>query len=147
MRRPYTLPITDAGGERMPGRILVVDDQDDILQTTALVLRKGGYEVRTASKGLDALESVRQEKPDLILLDIEMPGMDGWETLRLLRLEEPTRDIPVAMFSILFDVNEKIRALQLGAQEYVTKPFSVDDLLGRIEVMLGGRSAGARGMS
>lgn len=129
----------------MPGRILVVDDQDDVLQTTALVLRKGGYDVETASRGLDALESVRREKPDLILLDIEMPGMDGWETLRLLRLEEETRDVPVAMFSILFDVNEKIRALQLGAQEYVTKPFSVDDLLGRIEVMLGGRSAEGRG--
>ena len=128
----------------MPGRILVVDDQDDILQTTALVLRKGGYDVETASKGLDALEAIRREKPDLVLLDIEMPGMDGWETLRLLRLEEATRDVPVAMFSILFDVNEKIRALQLGAQEYVTKPFSVDDLLGRIELILGGRSAGGQ---
>lgn len=127
----------------MPGRILVVDDQDDILQTTALVLRKGGYDVETASKGLDALEAVRRGRPDLILLDIEMPGMDGWETLRLLRLEDSTRDIPVAMFSILFDVNEKIRALQLGAQEYVTKPFSVDDLLGRIEIIIiGGRPAG-----
>ncbi len=126
----------------MPGRILVVDDQDDILQTTALVLRKGGYDVETASKGLDALEAVRRGRPDLILLDIEMPGMDGWETLRLLRLEDSTRDIPVAMFSILFDVNEKIRALQLGAQEYVTKPFSVDDLLGRIEIVIGGRPAG-----
>ena len=126
----------------MPGRILVVDDQDDILQTTALVLRKGGYDVETASKGLDALEAVRRGRPDLILLDIEMPGMDGWETLRLLRLEDSTRDIPVAMFSILFDVNEKIRALQLGAQEYVTKPFSVDDLLGRVEIIIGGRPAG-----
>ena len=125
----------------MPGRILVVDDQDDILQTTALVLRKGGYDVLTASRGIEALDSARREKPDLILLDIEMPGMDGWEALRLLRLDEVTRDVPVAMFTILFDLAEKVRALQLGAQEYVTKPFTVDDLLGRISRILSDQAA------
>ena len=121
--------------------ILVVDDQEDILQTTALVLTKGGYEVLTASNGLEALEMARSHRPDLILLDIEMPRMDGWETLRLLRLDESTQEMPVAMFTILFDMREKVRALKYGAQDYITKPFSVDDLLDRVGSMLGGVSA------
>ena len=122
--------------------ILVVDDQEDILQTTALVLKKGGYAVATAANGYEAIEAARELQPDLILLDIEMPRMDGWEALRLMRLDEATRDIPVAMFTILFDVREKVRALKYGAQDYVTKPFSMDDLLARVERILGGVSAG-----
>lgn len=124
--------------------ILVVDDQEDILQTTALVLRKGGYEVLMAPNGLEAMSVARSHRPDLILLDIEMPRMDGWETLRLLRLDETTRDLPVAMFTILFDLREKVRALKYGAQDYITKPFSVDDLLDRVGEILGG--VAARGM-
>ncbi len=122
----------------MAGRILVVDDQEDILMTTALVLRKGGHEVATAANGVEALETARALGPDLILLDIEMPRMDGWETLRLLRLEEATRGIPVAMFTILFDLREKVRALKYGAQDYITKPFSMDELLARVERILRG---------
>jgi DNA-binding response OmpR family regulator len=125
----------------MPG-ILVVDDQEDILQTTALVLSKGGYEVFTASTGLEGLGLARALRPGLILLDIEMPRMDGWEMLKLLRLDDATRDIPVAMFTILFDLREKVRALKYGAQDYITKPFSVDDLLERVARILGGVSAG-----
>lgn len=124
--------------------ILVVDDQEDILQTTALVLRQGGFEVLTAPNGLEAMSVARSYRPDLILLDIEMPRMDGWETLRLLRLDEATRDLPVAMFTILFDLREKVRALKYGAQDYITKPFSVDDLLDRVNGILGG--VAARGM-
>ncbi|HET9480274.1 MAG TPA: response regulator [Candidatus Polarisedimenticolia bacterium] len=118
--------------------ILVVDDQEDILQTTALVLSNGPHQILTASNGIAALEVARRERPDLILLDIEMPRMDGWETLRLLRLDEATRDIPVAMFSILYDLREKVRALKYGAQEYITKPFDVDELLDRVDNLLGG---------
>jgi DNA-binding response OmpR family regulator len=123
-------------------KILVVDDQEDILQTTALVLTKGGHEVATASNGYRAIETATRMRPDLILLDIEMPRMDGWEALRLLRLGDTTRDIPVAMFSILFDLSEKVRALKYGAQDYITKPFSMDELLQRVERILGGVSAG-----
>ena len=123
-------------------RILVVDDQEDILQTTALILRKDGHEVLTASDGIAALETARAAGPDLILLDIEMPGMDGWETLRLLRLDGATRSIPVAMFTILFDLREKVRALKYGAQEYVTKPFEMEDLLRRVRRVLEGPKLG-----
>jgi len=122
-------------------KILVVDDQEDILQTTALVLTKGGYEVATASNGYRAIEAASRMRPDLILLDIEMPRMDGWEALRLLRLGDTTRDIPVAMFSILFDLSEKVRALKYGAQDYITKPFSMEELLARVERILGSVSA------
>ncbi len=126
-------------------RILVVDDQEDILQTTALVLSKGGYDVLTAPTGIEAIEIAQTEHPDLILLDIEMPRMDGWEALRLLRLDKTTRDIPVALFTILFDLREKVRALKFGAQEYITKPFSIDDLLSRVGSLLSGASAGEVG--
>ncbi len=122
--------------------ILVVDDQEDILQTTALVLSKDGHDVVTSRDGEAALEAARRDRPDMILLDIEMPGMDGWETLRLLRHDAATRDIPVAMFTILFDLREKVRAMKYGAQDYVTKPFEVDDLLARVRGLLaapGGR--------
>lgn len=122
--------------------ILVVDDQEDILQTTALVLRQGGHQVSTAANGYEALERARTQLPDLILLDIEMPRMDGWETLKLLRIDEVTREIPVAMFTILYDLREKVRALKYGAQDYITKPYSMDDLLGRIDRILAGVSAG-----
>jgi len=126
-------------------RILVVDDQEDILQTTALVLRKGGHEAVTVANGIDALDAARDERPDLILLDIEMPRMDGWEALRLLRLDETTRDIPVAMFTILFDLREKVRALKYGAQDYITKPFAIDELLERVSVLLSAASTGQGG--
>jgi len=119
-------------------RILVVDDQEDVLQTTALVLRKDGHEVLTASDGEECLEVARSAHPDLILLDIEMPGIDGWEALRLLRLDEATASIPVAMYTILYDLREKVRALKYGAQEYVAKPFEVDDLLRRVRRLLDG---------
>jgi len=129
--------------ERPMPRVLVVDDQEDILQTTALVLAKGGYEALTATNGFEALETARRERPDLILLDVEMPRMDGWETLRLLRLDDATVRIPVAMFTILFDLREKVRAMKYGAQDYITKPFSIDDLLGRVARLLAAPSAGS----
>lgn len=116
--------------------VLVVDDQEDILQTTELILKGGGYDVATASGGEEALAAVARRAPDLILLDIEMPGMDGWETLRLLRMDPAASDVPVAMFSILFDLREKVRALKYGAQEYITKPFAMDELLERVGKLL-----------
>jgi DNA-binding response OmpR family regulator len=122
-------------------RILIVDDQPDIRQTTAMALEQGGHRPITASNGLEGLERARAERPDLILMDIEMPRMDGWEALRLLRLDETTRDIPVAMFTILFDLREKVRALKYGAQDYISKPFSLDELLDRIDRILRGAAA------
>ncbi|MEE9219605.1 MAG: response regulator [Acidobacteriota bacterium] len=114
-------------------RVLVVDDDPEILELTQMILRDGGYEVCTQSSGKPALGEARTWRPDLILLDINMPDMDGWEVLRLLKVDERTRSIPVALFSIRYDVREKVVGLQQGAFDYITKPFSYDGLLERIE--------------
>lgn len=114
-------------------RVLVVDDDREILDLTQMILRDGGYEVRTQTGGEGALAEARKWRPHLILLDINMPDMDGWEVLRLLKIDARTKNIPVALFSIRYDVREKVIGLQQGAFDYITKPFSYDGLLERIE--------------
>ncbi len=113
-------------------RILVVDDDVEIVDMTALLLRGAGYDVATAGSGEEALYAIQEARPDVILLDINMPGLDGWEVLRVLREDDGTRALPVIMFSVNFEVREKLHALQLGAHDYVTKPFDTEELLRRI---------------
>ncbi len=113
-------------------RILVVDDQREILDLTATVLGGEGYSVVTAGSGRDALRRLAEDPFDLVLLDINMPGIDGWETLRLLRADDELADLTVVMFSIKGDVSDKIQSLQEGASGYITKPFVVDDLIARV---------------
>ncbi len=122
-------------------RVLLVDDDREILEMTSLLLGGAGYAVTTAASGEEALYRVREEIPDLVLLDINMPGMDGWEVLRVLQEDEATAGIPVVMFSVNFEVREKLRALQQGARDYVTKPFDTEALLRRVGELLG-RPAG-----
>jgi len=114
-------------------RILVIDDDRDVLDLTSAILRDGGYTVLAALSGRGGLAASRRERPDLILLDINMPDMDGWEVLRLLKIDESTREIPVAMFSIRYDLREKMEALKRSADDYIVKPFSYDDMLERVE--------------
>jgi DNA-binding response OmpR family regulator len=115
-----------------PHRILIVDDQTDILQMTELVLAGAGYEVATASSGIDALDHLALHRCDLVLLDINMPGMDGWETLRLIRADDGLVHLPVVMFSVKSELRDKIFGMQEGAVDYITKPFEVDQLLYRV---------------
>ena len=121
-------------------RILVVDDQSEILGLTEKILTGEGYEVATASSGEDALERIFAEPFDLVLLDINMPGMDGWETLRLIRADETLSNLPVVMFSIKGEVRSKVQSMQLGAIDYITKPFSMEQLLSRVQAVLSGRA-------
>lgn len=123
-------------------RILVVDDDAGIRDVAASVLRTAGYAVDGSADGVDALTSARASCFDLILLDINMPRMDGWQTLRLLRRDEALGSIPVILFSVKGEVRDRIHALQEGANDYVVKPFEVDDLLGRV-----GRLVESRGVS
>ena len=116
-------------------KILVVDDEDDILHFLELVLREKGYEVVTASGGHEALTKAQLERPDLVLLDIMMPQMDGWEVLKLLRVDEETSDIPVAMLSARTEAKDRVQGLQEGAIDYICKPFSLQELLGKIEAI------------
>ena len=117
-------------------RILVVDDQQDIRDMTALVLSGAGYRVDTVASGESALSTLEQERFDLVLLDINMPGMDGWETLRLIRCDEDLTGLPVVMFSVKGEIRDKIESLQEGAVDFVTKPFVVDDLIERVGKVL-----------
>ena len=113
-------------------RILVVDDNRDILDLAATVLAGAGYAVSTASSGIGALDLLAEEHFDLLLLDINMPDMDGWQTLRLIRAERSMNDLPVVMFSIKGEIRDKVHSMQEGALDYITKPFAVDELVERV---------------
>lgn len=118
---------------RQARRVMVVDDDEEIVEMTRMILESGGYQVTRALSGEEALKAVSSAQPDLILLDINMPGMDGWEILKLLKVDEETQRIPVAMFSIKFELRDKVHGLKEGAFDYITKPFSYDELLERVE--------------
>ena len=124
-------------------RVLVVDDQEDIREMARLVLTGAGYEVATASTGREGLRLARETTFDLVLLDINMPGLDGWATLRLLRADEGLDDLAVAMFSVKSEVRDKISSLKDGAIDYITKPFGVDELVNRVSRILAAKSGGA----
>ncbi|HEU5179933.1 MAG TPA: response regulator [Candidatus Polarisedimenticolia bacterium] len=113
-------------------KVLVVDDDAEIVDMTRMILESGGYRVHSACSGQEAIRSAGEHLPDLILLDINMPGMDGWETLRILKVDEMTRAIPVAMFSIKLELRDKVQGLKQGALDYITKPFSYDGILERV---------------
>ncbi len=124
-------------------RVLVVDDEEDVLDVLRLVLSKSGYEVLTAGSGMDGLMRAQSDHPDVILLDIMMHQMDGWEVLKLLKLDEQTHPIPVVILSARVEPKDKIRGLQEGAIDYVTKPFAVREILEKLEAIL--KSAGGAG--
>jgi DNA-binding response OmpR family regulator len=117
-------------------RILVVDDDADIQALTSTVLAGAGYEVTVAASGPEALRALRAAGFDLVLLDINMPEMSGWETLRLLRADDGFTDLPVVIFSIKGQVRDKIHAMQEGAIDYITKPFVIDELISRVARVL-----------
>lgn len=119
-------------------KVLVIDDEPDVLDFLKLVLAKSGYEPLVAPNGTEGLIRAHVEKPDLILLDITMGEMDGWETLRQLKLNPGSRDVPVVVLSARAEDKDKIRALQEGALDYITKPFSLRDSLSKIAVLLEG---------
>ena len=117
-------------------KILVVDDESYITKIVAYKLRGAGFEVASARDGLEALEKVRADLPDLILLDVVMPRMDGFETLQVLKADPATRDIPVVFVTVKGKMEDRQRGLQLGAAEYLTKPFSPNDLLQCLQQVL-----------
>jgi DNA-binding response OmpR family regulator len=125
-------------------RILVVDDDASIVDFTATALGSAAYDVACARTGIEALRLARLERFDLVLLDINMPEMDGWETLRLLKADEAIPELPVIMFSVKNESRDKVHGLQEGAADYLTKPFGVDELLSRVRRLLG-RGAGPDG--
>jgi two-component system KDP operon response regulator KdpE len=114
-------------------RIVVVDDEPRMVRFVKMNLDLEGYQSLEANDGFQALEKVREYQPDLVLLDVEMPGLDGFETLKRLR---EISDVPVIMLTVRSDEEDRIKGLDLGADDYVTKPFSPRELSSRIRAVL-----------
>jgi two-component system response regulator VicR len=117
----------------MPARILVVDDEPPIVDLLSYNLRRANYEVITAQDGEEALTKARQEAPDLIILDLMLPRVDGLEVCRALRRE---RDVPIIMLTARDSEVDRVVGLELGADDYVVKPFSVRELMARVKNVL-----------
>ncbi|HUV27053.1 MAG: response regulator transcription factor [Anaerolineales bacterium] len=117
----------------MPKTILIVDDEKRILSLLKAYLEQQGFGVATAANGKDALFVARQEKPDLIILDVMMPEMDGYEFMRQHRKE---RETPIILLTARVDEDDKVIGLELGADDYVTKPFSPRELTSRVRAVL-----------
>ncbi len=120
----------------MERKILVVDDEAVLLETIAYNLEQAGYQVITAADGVSALEAAHREHPELIVLDIMLPGMDGLEVCRQLRREDDTATVPIIMLTAKGDEIDKVVGLEVGADDYVTKPFGRRELLARIRALL-----------
>src|SRR5262245_40559360 len=112
--------------------VLIVDDTVESLRLLSDLLDEQGYEVRPVTNGRQALQAIEQDAPDLILLDINMPEMDGYETCARLRLNERCRDLPVIFLTALADTADKVRAFNVGGVDYITKPFQIDEVLARV---------------
>ncbi len=116
--------------------ILAVDDEPNILMSIEFILDMEGYEVHTAHDGDEALEVARRVRPDVILLDINMPLKDGYEVCRILRKQADMAGTKVIMLTAKGQTLEKKKGLEVGADEYVTKPFSAEDLLQKIRASI-----------
>jgi two-component system alkaline phosphatase synthesis response regulator PhoP len=117
----------------MPQRILVIEDDPDIVEICRDYLEAAGYAVATAQDGAKGLAAARGEKPDLIVLDLALPEMDGLDVCRTLRRES---DVPIIMLTARVDETDKLIGLELGADDYITKPFSPRELVARVRVVL-----------
>ncbi|MBN1483120.1 MAG: response regulator [Chloroflexia bacterium] len=124
-------------------KVLVVDDERSIVKLIAVNLELENFEVRTAYDGFEALDRLQEDRPDLIILDIMMPRMDGWEVLRQVRENESLTDIPVVVLTARTNDADIIQGWQLGADEYITKPFSPVALVKTVQMVLK-RSPGER---
>jgi two-component system alkaline phosphatase synthesis response regulator PhoP len=116
--------------------VMVIDDEEDILDLIQMVLEEAGITTLTALSGHEGLQRLYREKPDLILLDVMMPDLDGMELLKILKIEDSTASIPVAMLTAKVEPKDKVAALQEEAVDYICKPFTPDELVGRVKAIL-----------
>jgi two-component system phosphate regulon response regulator PhoB len=123
------------------GRILVIDDEKDLIELVRYNLEKEGFLVRGAQDGESGLAAAMKETPDLIVVDLMLPGVDGLDVCRSLRLEKRTAHIPIIMLTAKSSEPDRILGLELGADDYVTKPFSPRELIARIKAVLRRTSA------
>ena len=117
-------------------KVLIVDDEKNIVEAVKYNLEKDGYRTLVAHDGARALELARRELPDLVLLDWMLPELDGLEVCRLLKHEDKTKHIPIIMLTVKSDETDKVLGLEMGADDYVTKPFSPRELVARVKALL-----------
>jgi DNA-binding response OmpR family regulator len=127
---------TQGGGEARAGRILVVEDEPDVAELLRYHLARDGWAVLTVRDGAEALRRARDARPEVILLDILVPQLNGWEVCRRLKEDPDTRGIPVIMVTGRVEEGDKVLGFELGADDYVTKPFSPRELVARIRAVL-----------
>lgn len=116
--------------------ILIVDDEEDIVELIKYNLKNEGYSILTAQTGEQAIKTARQSRPDLMVLDLMLPGMDGLEVTKYLKHNEQTKDIPIVMLTAKGEESDVVTGLELGADDYISKPFSPKVLLARIRAIL-----------
>jgi two-component system phosphate regulon response regulator PhoB len=136
MRSPVSTSARSSAAPSQAEHVLVVDDEPEIVALVVYQLAKEGYRVSTAVSGPDALASVRRERPSLIVLDLMLPGLSGFEVLEQLRADPATRDVGVLMLTARKDEPDRLRGLTLGADDYLTKPFSAAELALRVGAIL-----------
>lgn len=120
----------------MKPRVLVVDDDERNIALLSVKLEREGYELEMASNGIEALEKVRSFRPDLIMMDVMMPKMDGYEALRILKARSETRFIPVIMLTGRTEVEDKVLGFEVGAEDYINKPYSLQEVAARVKSLL-----------
>ncbi len=130
-RRPGASP-----GRRPTARILVAEDERDVAELIRYTLDREGFEVIVAANGADALREARDSRPDLVLLDLMLPQVNGWELCRRLKQDPATRALPVIMLTARSEEGDKVLGFELGADDYVTKPFSTRELVARVRAVV-----------
>ncbi len=113
-------------------KILLVDDEADLVKAIELRLTKEGFDVITSLDGEDALKKARTQKPDLLILDLMLPKIDGYKVCRLLKFDQKYKNVPVIMLTARVEERDRNLGMEMGADEYITKPFEWDDLLAKI---------------
>lgn len=120
----------------MSRRILLVDDENDILELVTPMLENSGYEVLTAADGQEAIEKARLQKPDLIILDLMLPKLDGYSVCRMIKLDKTIKNIPIIMFTARAGKDDQSTASEVGADAYIIKPFDPEAMLSKIKELL-----------
>lgn len=121
--------------------VLVIDDADDIRMLLRMLLERGGCRVFDSPTGMGAEQLVAEHKPDLVLLDVQMPDRDGWDVLAAIRSHRTVGDVPVILCTVKSSTADRIRGWELGADGYLTKPFSLDQVLAEIDAVANRPSA------
>lgn len=128
---------TNQNQEKQPSlKVLVVDDEENIQELIRLGLRYEGFQVESASNGPDGISAAQRLSPDLVILDLMLPGMDGLEVCRRMRANPTTQDVPILMLTAKDEVHDRVTGLDTGADDYLTKPFDFEELVARVKAIL-----------